>query len=154
MKKILIVHNFYKDFGGEDSNINQEINALKKNFEVIFYSLNNADKLNIYDYFSFIFRRNFKQDKNFKKLLNEFKPDIVYVHNTWFKISLGIFSILIKKNIKTIVKIHSFRYRCSNSLLINKHLSGKLVCSACNIKHKKFQLFNKYYSDHTQSLYF
>ena len=30
-KKLLIVHNFYREFGGEDANIREEINFLVKN---------------------------------------------------------------------------------------------------------------------------
>ena len=30
MKKILIVHNFYRNYGGEDSNIYEEINFLNR----------------------------------------------------------------------------------------------------------------------------
>ena len=30
--------------------------------------------------------------------------------NTWFKASLGIFKILENRKIKTIVKLHNFRY--------------------------------------------
>ena len=32
-------------------------------------------------------------EKRLKTILSEFNPDIVYVHNTWFKASLGIFKI-------------------------------------------------------------
>ena len=39
MKKLLIVHNFYKDFGGEDANIYEEIEFFKKKFEVSFFSV-------------------------------------------------------------------------------------------------------------------
>ena len=37
MKKILIVHNFYRHYGGEDSNIYEEINFLNSDFDVKFF---------------------------------------------------------------------------------------------------------------------
>ena len=37
MKKLLIVHNFYKDFGGEESNIHEELEYFKKDYEVDFF---------------------------------------------------------------------------------------------------------------------
>ena len=37
MKKILIVHNFYRNYGGEDSNIYEEIKFLKNQFNVKFF---------------------------------------------------------------------------------------------------------------------
>ena len=33
-----------------------------------------------------------------RKILDEFSPDYAYVHNTWFKGSLGIFEVLKEKN--------------------------------------------------------
>ena len=35
--------------------------------------------------------------KSIKNELENFNPDVVYVHNTWFKASLGLFSLLSKK---------------------------------------------------------
>ena len=29
-----------------------------------------------------------------KKKIEEFEPNVVYVHNTWFKASVGIFKLL------------------------------------------------------------
>ena len=37
MEKLLIVHNFYKEYGGEDSNIYEELDYFKENFEVNFF---------------------------------------------------------------------------------------------------------------------
>ena len=34
-----------------------------------------------------------------KVKLKTFKPDIVYIHNTWFKANLGIFDILKKEKV-------------------------------------------------------
>ena len=36
--------------------------------------------------------------------MDEFQPDIVYVHNTWFKASVGIFKFLEKQNTETLLK--------------------------------------------------
>ena len=36
MKKLLVVHNFYQNFGGEDSNIYEELEILGKEYEVEF----------------------------------------------------------------------------------------------------------------------
>ena len=104
MKKILLVNTIYKSYGGEDSNIIQELDFLKKSYDVRYLEFNNGDKLNIFDYFSFFTSSNLNSNKQLTKALNEFKPDIVYVHNTWFKASLGIFKLLKKENYKTVSK--------------------------------------------------
>lgn len=146
-KKLLIVHSFYRDFGGEDANINEEIKFFSKQYEVRFFSKDNKKKLNFIDIFSFVIRKNLNTDKEFKRVLLDFDPDIAYIHNTWFKINLGIFRILKKNNINTILKIHNFRYDCAKYFLSKNHLNGASLCNACNFKKKKYQFFNKYYDD-------
>ena len=99
MKKLLIVHTNYQNKGGEDIAVEKEISFLKRNYEVKTLIFSN-DIENIFNQiFSFLLNKNKKSMKKLNSLLDEFNPDIVYVHNTWFKASLGIFSIL-KKEIK------------------------------------------------------
>ena len=65
MKKILVVHTKYKIKGGEDSNIWNEIEFLKKNFEVELLFFDNSSKLNIFDIISFFTISNFKSNSVF-----------------------------------------------------------------------------------------
>ena len=146
-KKLLIVHNFYRDFGGEDANINEEIKFFSKQYEVKFFSKDNKKKLNFIDILSFVTRTNLNTDREFKRVLLDFEPDVVYIHNTWFKINLGIFRILKKNNVNTVLKIHNFRYDCARHFLSKKHLDGASLCNACNFKKKKYKVFNRYYDD-------
>ena len=44
MKKLLILHTFYRQFGGEDSNLHDELNLLSKNFEVELLTFSNKKK--------------------------------------------------------------------------------------------------------------
>jgi glycosyltransferase involved in cell wall biosynthesis len=147
VKKILIVHNFYKEFGGEDSNIYEEIDFLKKKYEILFFYEENKKALNVYDLFSFILRSNIKTNKKFVDTINDFNPDTVYIHNTWFKINLGIFKILKKKKIKGILKIHNFRYKCGKHLTAKKHINPDARCHACGFEKPFLSFFNKYYSE-------
>ena len=41
--------------------------------------------------------KNLKSRKILEKVLDDFSPDLVYVHNTWFKASLVIFDVLKKR---------------------------------------------------------
>ena len=85
------------------------------------------------------------KNKDFVNILNDFKPNVVYVHNTWFNINLGIFKILSKRKIHTVLKIHNFRYDCSNFFLAKNHLKGKKRCDACGFEYKKGLIFQKYF---------
>lgn len=154
MKKILIVHNFYRHYGGEDSNIYEEIKFLKSDFDVKFFQAENSGKLTFFTLLSLITRSNFKINKEFVNTLNDFNPNVVYVHNTWFSINLGIFKILSKRKIHTVLKIHNFRYDCSNFLLAKNHLRGKKRCDACGFEYKKGLILNKYFeSSYIKSIF-
>ena len=146
-KKLLIVHNFYRDFGGEDANIQEELEFFENKYDVKFFYANNNDKINFYDILSFLTASNKSINKRFKKELDTFRPDLVYIHNTWFKINLGIFKILDIKKIKTVVKIHNFRYDCSRFFLQKNHLKNKKICSACGFETDNGFLFNRYYKE-------
>jgi len=147
MKKILVVHTNYQTLGGEDVAVDNEVELLKENYEVeTLYFSNNINQY-LSQSISFIFNRNKGSEKRLKKILSEFKPDIVYVHNTWFKASLGIFKLLKKYPVKVILKLHNFRYDCTRSFNTNIHLRNASVCNACGQDKKSLGLFNKYYKE-------
>ena len=127
MKKLLVIHNKYQIPGGEDSNIHDEISHLMNQYEVKYLEFNNIEKLRIFDLLSLATRTNIFANRLLKKELNIFKPDAVYIHNTWFKANLGLFKILKKRNINTLFKIHNFRYDCSRFFLASNHLRGSKV---------------------------
>ena len=147
MKKLLIVHNFYKEFGGEDANIYEEIEFFKKKYDVLFFYEENKNPINIFDIFSFIFQTNISTNKKFHDIVEEFQPDTVYIHNTWFKVNLGIFKILKNKKIKVILKIHNFRYECGRHLLARRHSPKNKRCDACGFEKPFLFVLNKYYKN-------
>ena len=144
MKKILVINTKYQITGGEDSNIVDEIKFLKKYYQVDYLEFNNSKKIDIFDLFSFVTNSNIKANKRLRKPINTFKPDIVYVHNTWFKAGLGIFNILKKEQLPILVKIHNFRYHCAKSFLLKKHVKKGEVCRACNLNSKTTIVLNQY----------
>ena len=153
MKKLLLIHNSYRQQGGEDIAVINELELLNNNFDVktIFYE--NKVK-NIFDILNFFTLSNRSVNKNLTDEINKFQPDIAYVHNTWFKISLGVFKILKKKNIKTLIKIHNFRYHCTQSMNQKVHLDNQSFCQACGLSNLTNNLFNKYFqSSFLKSLY-
>ncbi len=147
MEKILIVHTNYQNIGGEDIAVKNEISFLEKYFQVETLLYSNVVKNYFLQAVFFLFNKNINSMNILEQKISEFKPDIVYVHNTWFKASLGIFKILSKKKIKTIIKLHNFRYFCTKSFLSKKHLENKSICGACGMKNEKVGSFNKYFSN-------
>ena len=146
MKKILLVHNNYRLQGGEDIAVKNELKLLEKKYHVksIFFE-NRIKSFN--DIIAFFTLNNRTSNKRILNIVDEFQPDIVYFQNNWFKISLGIFKKLRKKNIKTFIKLHNFRYHCTKSFRANVHLENKEFCHACGFNKSESNLFNKYYGE-------
>lgn len=144
MKKVLVIHNTYRNSGGEDVAVNNEIALLERHYQVesIFFTNQNID---FFSLVGFISSSNYKTNRILKKKLNKFNPDIVYVHNTWFNASLGIFKVLKKRKIKTVIKLHNFRYRCTNTFFSSTHIGEDSHCFSCGLTKKDVGVFNKYF---------
>ena len=147
MEKILLIHTKYQNFGGEDQSIINEVELLKTKFNV--KTLMNTNKITniINDLITIVFNRNFLFEKKLRKDLKEFNPDFIYVHNTWFKVSLGIFKILNEQNKPVVIKLHNFRYHCTENYLHKNHLGNKKICEACGIQKNSKKIFNKYFEN-------
>lgn len=146
-KKILVIHTKYKTRGGEDIAVENEINFLKKYYEVkVLYFTNNT--INILEQLvSLIFNKNKRNQKLLTDSLVEFDPDLVYIHNTWFNASLDTFKTLKSNNKKIVIKIHNFRYNCTKALFPSGHLQNNSLCPACGYTKKYSHFINKYFSN-------
>ena len=93
MKKVLVVHNKYQQLGGEDIAVENEIQFLKKHYEVRILYFENEITAYFKQILYFILNQNIGSAKILRATIEEFNPDLVYVHNTWFKASVSIFTI-------------------------------------------------------------
>ena len=145
--KILIVHNKYSQLGGEDVAVDNEIELLSDYFNVETIFFKNEIKSYLSQFVYFIRNNNKTSVSELEKKIKEFQPDIAYVHNTWFKASLAIFNVLRKHNIKTLVKLHNFRYDCTRFFLKHNHLKTDHTCPKCGMINKRSSFFNKYFKE-------
>ncbi len=143
MKKVLLVHNLYRNFGGEDSAVNGDEKLLKKKYYVDKIIFDNSDKINFFDFINFLFLTNPKSNKLLEKKIKETSPDVIYIHNLWFKGSLGLLKVAKRYQIPIVLKIHNFRYLCSGTFLSKNHIESKEFCPACGAS--KRLLLNKYF---------
>ena len=104
MKKVLLVHNQYRQFGGEDSAVSGDEKMLLENYFVEKHIYDNKESIDFYDFINFMFLTNPKSNNSLDKKIKEFNPDIIYIHNLWFKGSLGIFRLIKKHKIPVVVK--------------------------------------------------
>ncbi len=136
--KVLQVHNAYRHFGGEDVVVNLEYELLKRNDIDIEQLLFNNDSLNISDLFY--------SKASYKRLDDEIKkrkPDLIHIHNLFYKASPSILKCAKDHNIPVVLTLHNYRLICPNGLL----LRNEKPCVKCvnktfpisAIKHKCFQ---------------
>ena len=145
LKKLLIIHNKYRITGGEDIVVEQETKVLEKHFIVNSLIFSNKVFLSINKLPLFLSSKSKESRDKLTKFIDNFNPDIVLVHNTWFNASLSIFDVLKEKNIKTILKLHNFRYFCTKNFFHKNHIPKNEICSACGQFSSRYRIFNKYF---------
>ncbi|MFH1412853.1 MAG: glycosyltransferase family 4 protein [bacterium] len=79
--------------------------------------------------FKYLFRiiYNFKAAKKFKRLLEDFKPDIIHIHNIYHQISPSILPVAKKKNIPVVMHVHDYKLVCPNY----KMFARDKICEQC-----------------------
>ena len=151
--KILQVNQYYYPRGGADKYFLDLCESLiKKGHEVAVFAMNHPNNLqSVWDKY-FVSRISFNNPslkdkfrtpgrvlysleakKKFTKLLNDFKPDIIHIHNIYHHLSPSILDAAAKKNIPVIMHLHDYKLICPNHMLFTK---GK-YCEECK-KHKYF----------------
>lgn len=153
MKKILLIHNKYRQLGGEDVSFENELQFLNRHFALDNLVFNN-NKITSNDIISFFTNSNKSSLKVLNKKIEKFNPDVAYIHNTWFKGSLGIFDELKEKNIEIILKLHNLRFYCTKSFFSSQHFNGDEICYSCGKKRKTMGLLNKYYDNSNLKSFF
>lgn len=130
--RILSVHNYYQQRGGEDVVVETEVNLLKRKGEdVRLLARNNSD------FFSFSSLKKIQSlwgmywsvssYKTMKQTLREFRPDIVHVHNTFFLITPSIYYACREENVPIVQSLFNYRLICANALL----LRNNQFCDLC-----------------------
>jgi len=146
-KKVLIVHNKYRNLGGEDLAVENEIEFLQEYFNVeVLYFTNKV--LIVKQILTFISNKNIFAERKILKKVHDFNPEIVYFHNTWFNIWNNIFIRLGKKtNIQIFLKLHNYRFDCTKTYSAKSHFENSKLCMGCGGDSKSKKYFNKYFDN-------
>ena len=134
MKKqnVLIVHNYYRIPGGEDTVVSNEKKLLEEHgHRVTLYSRNNSEL----DQMSFLRKLllpvttvfNFRTYRDIRRILRDQKIEIVHVHNTLNLISPAVYYAAVKSGIPVVQTIHNFRLLCPGAMFFR---DGQ-ICQDC-----------------------
>lgn len=144
--KVLIIHNYYKISGGEDSVVENEAELLRQNgHEVILYTRHNNEinNKNIFNKIN-LFLGTFFSLKTFidaRKIIKKEKIDILHIHNTLPLISPSIYYCCIGTDAKIVQTLHNFRLLCPAATFTKNNK----VCEACVEKNLLCSIKNKCY---------
>lgn len=129
LPRVLLVHNHYQQQGGEDSVVAAELELLKScGHEVDFYSRHN-DEISGMSRIAVagetLWSSNTKRE--FGRVITDFQPDVIHVHNTFPLISPSLYWAATKARVPVVQTLHNFRLLCPQGTLLR---DGK-VCEDC-----------------------
>jgi glycosyltransferase involved in cell wall biosynthesis len=130
--KVLVIHNTYQQPGGEDVVVAQEIGLLQQHgHKVGTYTRSNheIDSLPLIEKIKLPGRIISANDSKLavRRLLRQFKPDVVHVHNTFAMISPSIYEACQEENAPVVQTLHNYRLLCPAATLFR---DGK-PCEDC-----------------------
>ncbi|BAU66919.1 glycosyl transferase group 1 [Stanieria sp. NIES-3757] len=127
--RILTIHNYYQQSGGEEQIFNTEVNLLhSRGHEVWCYTLNNDQirKINLLE----LTKRtlwNGEVYQQLRALVRQEKPDLAHFHNTFPLISPAAYYALKDEGIPVVQTLHNYRLLCPNALFFR---NGR-ICQDC-----------------------
>ncbi len=130
--KVVLVHNYYQQPGGEDEVFSQERSLLEsRGHQVVVYNRSNAELLNASSLQRLLLPKHmiWAEDtrREFLQLLRKEKPSVVHVHNTFMQISPSIFAACCEAGVPVVKTLHNFRLLCPAATFVRQ---GK-VCEEC-----------------------
>lgn len=133
---ILLLHNSYLNRGGEDNVVKNEYNLLKEranNVRLMTFSNRNLQSLRPIDKFLKTVSKKGSIER-IERVINEFKPDILHVHNWMPQINVAPYICGRKHSIPVVHTLHNYRLICLNGLLLlNGHKCE--LCVSGNFLH-------------------
>ncbi len=133
--RILFIHNKYRQEGGEDTALALETALLKQKghaVEILFFDndvIGEGLIAKIQAFRNAVYNRS--SERKLIRMIREFGPDIIHVHNLFFVASPSILSGAAKMHIPVVLTVHNYRLICCNAIL----LRNNQPCEIC-VKRK------------------
>lgn len=146
--KVLILHNHYRERGGEDEVVCAEKKMLEHyGHDTALFSSSN-DEIQHYSFIQksrFLLQESVWSSRYYKQVLELIvreKPDLAHIHNTFYLLSPSVYQACHEMNLPVIQTLHNYRFLCPIGTF---YRDGK-VCEECldvgrsaAVKHKCWQ---------------
>jgi len=128
--RILLLHNYYQQEGGEDTVVANECELLvsHKN-DVKLFSVSNYEIKDFFKKLKTAWKSPYSTEAKFKIAteIAHYQPDVVHMHNFFPILTPSIYDSCRESNVPVVQTLHNFRTICPNALLMRE---GKL-CEKC-----------------------
>ncbi|WP_298782534.1 glycosyltransferase family 4 protein [uncultured Polaribacter sp.] len=129
--KILLIHNKYGKFSGEEAVAEAQLKVLEENGHQVITYFRSSEEIETMNYGKakafFLALKNNQVINDVTKILETEKPDIVHIHNLYPLISPAILPVIKKRNIPIVMTIHNYRLLCPNGLFF----TNDSICEKC-----------------------
>lgn len=127
--RVLVVHNAYRERGGEDAVVEAEIELLRsRGHAVSVYARDNAELASIGSASAACAALwSMRTAREISACIREFRPDVVHAHNTFPLISPSLYWAAASARVPVVQTLHNFRLLCPQAMLLRE---GK-VCEDC-----------------------
>src|SRR5215467_4877245 len=127
---ILVIHNSYQQPGGEDVVVAQETRLLQQHgHQVTTYRRSNheLDSLSFIEKTGLLGRIVSAHDSKLAvhRILRDFKPDVVHVHNTFLMVSPSVYEACEEESVPVVQALHNYRLLCPSATLYRDGKPGE-----------------------------
>jgi glycosyltransferase involved in cell wall biosynthesis len=119
--KILVVHNIYREAGGESTVVKQEIDLLRRRgHDVRTAFFDNSDIRSTGDRIKVALRvgRNRASAARLSTMIATSRPDVIHVHNFFPLVSPGALDVIAREGVPIVQTLHNFRTICPGGILM------------------------------------
>ena len=130
--RVLLIHNFYQQPGGEDAVFIRETSLLRENgveVETLTFTNEQFDGTltgNLQSAVKAIY--NPESARRAGDVIDRFQPNVVHVHNLFYTASAAVIRAAKRRGVPVVMTLHNYRLVCVSGLLMR---SGKIPCETC-----------------------
>ena len=130
--RVLFVHDYYRQFGGEEAVVSADSELLEsRGVATRIYSRNNGDIAKYGPWQKLLLPLHTikcpRTIEEIPRVVDEFRPDVAYLHNLYPLISPSVYDALWKSGVPIVQVVHNYRPFCANGVFYTK---GQ-VCERC-----------------------
>jgi len=128
--KVVIIHNRYGKFSGEEAVVASQIKILEDNGHTVIPFQRSSEEISSplqkgKAFFTGIY--NPFMAKRLQQIIRESRPDIIHFHNLYPLISPSVLPMCRKEGVPIVMTVHNYRLVCPNGL----HMVKGRVCQKC-----------------------